>query len=55
MLCQFIVYGTFGAVCIEDDSELGAMIQALELCDDPQCERVTAIKRVNIMTYGYPY
>lgn len=53
MLKQYIVYGTFGAVCVEDDSELGAVESALLMCDYPELERVTCVKEINVCNYPY--
>jgi hypothetical protein len=53
MLRQFIVYGSFGAVCVEDDSMNGAIQQVLLSFDYPEYERVSCVKEVFIC--GYPY
>lgn len=53
MLRQFIVYGTLGVKCIEDDSPCGAAETYLLQCDHPEYERVSCVKEVFIC--GYPY
>lgn len=53
MLYQFIVYTTFGAFCIEDDSEHGAVESALLMADYPEFERVICVKHVNVNNYPY--
>jgi hypothetical protein len=53
MLFQFIVYTTFGAFCVEDDSELGACEIALLNAMFPEYERVIAVKKVNVNCYPY--
>jgi len=49
MLRQFIVYGSFGAMCIEDDSLEGAIETVLLSFDHPEYERVSKV--IEVYTY----
>ena len=49
MLRQFIVYGSFGAICVEDDSEIGAIEAVLLSFDYPEYGRVSKV--IEVYTY----
>lgn len=53
MLRQYIVYGSFGAICIEDDSIAGAIESVKLSFYYPELVWITCVKEVFIC--GYPY